>query len=149
MTNSVQALPKETAQQITGSQAPSTVMDDDQDITSIIEIDLANVIDPAAIETRRVSVKEYWITTTHQSSQATKINFTNNRMKLKELEILLNDCELFTLAEEKRVPVKSTELNPDGYTHESAKFDGSKIVITKKDDYFKFNADCIRLCQLK
>ena len=149
MTNSVQALPKETAQHITGSQAPSTVMDDDQDIPSIIEIDLANVIDPAAIETRRVSVKEYSITTTHQSSQATKINFTNdgtnNRMKLKELELLLNDCELFTLAEEKRVPVKSTELNPDGYTHESAKFDGSKIIITKKDDYFKFNADCIRL----
>lgn len=91
-------------------------MDDDQDISSIIEIDLANVIDPAAIETRRVSIKEYSITTTHQSSQATKINFTNdgtnNRMKLKELELLLNDCELFTLAKVKRVPVKSTELNP-------------------------------------
>ena len=78
MTNSVQALPKETAHQITGSHAPSTVMDDDQDIPLIIEIDLANVIDPPAIETRRVSVKEYSITTTHQSSQATKINFTND-----------------------------------------------------------------------
>ena len=80
---------------------------------------------------------------------AGEINFTNdgtrNRPKLKELELLLNDCELFTLAEGKRIPTISSIYNPDGYTHESAKFEGGKIVTTKKDDYFKFNADCIRL----
>ena len=46
-------------------------------------------------------------------------------MKLRELELLLNDCELFTLAEEKRTSVKSIESNSNGYTHESAKVDGS------------------------
>ena len=69
---------------------------------------------------------------------AVKINLSNdgttNRKKLKELELLLNECELFTLAEEKSIPVPSNEYNPNGYTHESAKFDGNKITITKKDD---------------
>ena len=77
---------------------------------------------------------------------AVKINLSNdratNRKKFKELELLLNESELFTLAEEKRIPVPSNEYNPNGYTHESAKFDGNKIIITKKDDYFRFNHDC-------
>ena len=124
-------------------------MDDELDIQSIIEIDINESSGYKPLETRRVSVKEYTITTTHQSSKADKINFTNdgtsNRTKLKELDLLLNDCELFTLAEEKRLPAVASEHNPDGYTHEMAKVIGNKIVITKKDDYFKFNADCTRL----
>ena len=124
-------------------------MDNLLDLQSIIEIDINETPVMVILESRRVSVKEYTITTTHQSTQAGKINFTNdgnnNRMKLRELELLLNDCELFSLAEETRIPINSTESNPDGYTHESARVDGSKIIITKKDDYFKLNADCIRL----
>ena len=135
--------------EFTGSEITSEAMDNLLDLQSIIEIDINDTPDMVILESRRVPVKEYTITTTHQSTQAGKINFTNdgnnNRMKLRELELILNDCELYSLAEETRVPVKSSESNPDGYTHESAKIDGKKIIITKKDDYFKINADCIRL----
>ena len=141
--------PFETVQQNTGSQILLDVVDDVSDLQSAIEIDLRKSQDNSLIESRRVTVKEYTITTTHQSTMAVKINLSNdgatNRKKLKELELLLNECELFTLAEEKRVPVPSNDYNPNGYTHESAKFDGSKIIITKKDDYFRFNHDCERL----
>ena len=127
------------AQQNTGSQTILEVGDDVSELQSVIEIDQRKSHDNSLIESRRVVVKEYTITTTHQSSMAVKINLSNdgatNRKKLKELELLLNECELFTLAEEKRIPVSSNEYNPNGYTHESAKFDGNKIIIMKKDDY--------------
>lgn len=106
----------------TGSTASSEIMQDLCDTQSIIDIDLMDAIENTMTETRRVSVKEYTVTTTHQSAMAGKLNFTNdgnnNRTKLKELELLLNDCELYNLAEGKRTPMKSSESNPDGYTHE-------------------------------
>ena len=136
--------PVETAQHNTGSQIILDVGDDVSDLQSIIEVDQRKSHDNSLIESRRVTVKEYTITTTRQSSMAVKINLSNdgatNRKKLKEL--LLNECELFTLAEEKRISVPFNEYNPNGHTHESAKFDGNKIIITKKDDYFRFNHDC-------
>lgn len=148
MRNSEQAPPDETVSHITGS-TPSDAIGDDLDIQSVIEVDINEASGYSPTETRRVPVKEYATTTTHQSSKADKINFTNdgnsNRTKLKELNLLLNDCELLTLAEEKRLPAAESESNPYGYTHESAKITGGKIIITKKDDYFKFDADCTRL----
>ena len=145
--------PVEMAQQNTGSQIILDVGDDVRDLQSVIEIDQRKSQDNSLIESRRVTVKEYTITTTHQSSMAIKIrglsnDGATNRKKLKELELLLNECELFTFAEEKRIPVPSNDYNPNGYTHESANFDGSKIIITKKDDYFRINHDCDRLFAL-
>ena len=96
--------PVETAQQNTGSQIILDVGDDVSDLQSVIEIDQRNFQDNILIKSRRVTVKEYTITTTHQSSMAVKINLSNdgatNWKKLKELELPLNECELFTLAED-------------------------------------------------
>ena len=143
--------PVETAQHDMGSQIILDIGDDVSDLQSVIEIDQRKSQDNL-IESRRVTVKEYTITTTHQSSMAVKINLSNdgatNGKKLKELELLLNECELFTLAEEKRIPVPSNDYNPNGYTRESAMFDGSKIIITKKDGYFRFNHGYERLFAL-
>ena len=90
--------------EFTGSDITSAAMDNLLDLQSIVEIDINDTPDMVILESRRVPVKEYTVMTTHQSTQAGKINFTNdgnnNRMKLRELELLLNDCELFSLAEE-------------------------------------------------
>ena len=135
--------------QFTGSAPTIATLQSLRDTQSIIEIDIQDSIEHIVQETRRVPVKEYIATTTHQSSMASKVNFTNdgsnNRSKLKELELILNDCELYSLAEGKRNPLPSTSSNPDGYTQESAKFDGTKIVITKKDDYYRWSTDESRL----
>ena len=91
--------PVETAQRNTGSQIILDVGDDVSDLQSVIEIDQRKSHDNSLIESRRVAVKEYTITTTHQSSMTVKINLSNdganNRKKLKEIELLLNECELF------------------------------------------------------
>ena len=106
--NKAISLKQETHLEYTGSDITSEEMNNLLDIQSIIEIDIINdTPDMVILESRRVPVKEYTITTTHQSTQAGKINFTNdgnnNRMKLRELELLLNDCELFSLAVETRM----------------------------------------------
>ena len=84
--------PVETAQHNTGSQIILDVGDDVSDLQSVIEIDQRKSHDNSLIESRRVTVKEYTITTTHQSSMAVKINLSNdgatNRKKLKELDSL-------------------------------------------------------------
>ena len=143
--NSVITPPNE-VQENAGSFYQSETTETEPDVQSIIDISESSY---NTCESRRVPVKEFVVTSSHQSTQAIKINISNdgvnNRSKLADLNIILNECDLFSLAEGSRKPVASSEWNPNGYTHDYAKNIDGIIKIIKKDDYFKYSDDCTRL----
>ena len=103
----------------------------------------------APIVLKQIPQSEFKDTTTAQSKSMESMKFSNNsnanRETLKALNTLLNECMLFTLVQGTRpAPVFST-YNTFGYTPDSVRKVGAEIIMTPRDDLFKYAHDQARL----